>query len=228
VSAIFRAGIIPSCLEFIEKDAIDITIDYLGETAIKIPENTAAQLLIEVDGQYLEPLYSDCEKIDRVLQKFNCGEVLFADNAEQSNALWKLRRTISSAIKEYAACKKADTVVPRANLPELIEGIKEIAAAYKIRCICYGHAGDGNLHVNIIRENCSDTYWETELPKAQRAIFRLVKKLKGTISGEHGIGWVQREFMDEAFSPDELFVQRSVKKAFDPKGLFNPHKLFPE
>jgi glycolate oxidase len=105
--------------------------------------------------------------------------------------------------------------------------VKELAAEYGFTPVCYGHAGDGNLHVNIIKGNLSDQAWNEELPKAIRELFTEVVRLGGTISGEHGIGLVQKEYMDIAFGAAQLDLMRAIKNTFDPKGLLNPGKVFP-
>jgi glycolate oxidase len=105
--------------------------------------------------------------------------------------------------------------------------VKEIGNRYGFQSVCYGHAGDGNLHVNIIRGNLSEEAWNNELPKAIREIFKVCVSLGGTLSGEHGIGWVQKNYMDIAFSERELALQKGIKHVFDPTGILNPGKLFP-
>lgn len=226
VSAIFRAGIVPSCLEFMERQAIDIAKNYLQDERINVKKNTEAQLIIEVDGNHLDSLYEDCEKINQVLEAFDCDEVLFADDEATKNSLWVLRRNLNYAVKDYSAVKKADTVVPRASLPELLEGIHKIGQKHGIKAVNYGHAGDGNLHVTLLKEALSETYWKQEMPLAMQAIFELVASLKGTISGEHGIGWIQKEYLPLVFSPIELHLMRAIKTSFDPKNILNPSKIF--
>ena len=226
VSAIFRAGIVPSCLEFMERQAIEIAKNYLQDDTIKIKENTEAQLIIEVDGNHLDSLYEDCEKINQVLERFDCGDVLFADDEGTKNSLWKLRRNLNSAVKDYSAVKKADTVVPRAALPQLLEGIHAISKKQGLKAVNYGHAGDGNLHVTLLKETRSEEYWNQAMPLAMQAIFELVADLKGTISGEHGIGWIQKEYLKLVFSPVELNLMRAIKTSFDPKNILNPKKIF--
>ena len=225
VSAIFRAGITPSALEFMERSAIDKAITYLGKANFNISENTRAQLLIEVDGNYLETLYTDCETINNVLENFNCSELLFADTESQKIELWKIRRNIGHAVKKTSVYKEEDTVVPRAELPKLIKFIKDISIKYGFEYVCYGHAGDGNLHVNILKGNMTDYEWNTDLNKGIREIFNFVKSLGGTISGEHGIGLVQKSYLDIVFTKTELDLIRSIKKVFDPNGILNPNKI---
>jgi glycolate oxidase len=151
---------------------------------------------------------------------------LLADSAEKKEHFWKLRRTIGESTKHNNTYKEEDTVVPRGKLPELFEGVKTIAARFNLRTVCYGHAGDGNLHVNILKDNHTDSYWQNETKEAIRDIFRLCKKLGGTISGEHGIGAVQKEYMPIVLAEANLEVMRGIKKAFDPNNILNPGKIF--
>jgi glycolate oxidase len=228
VSAIFRAGVVPSALEFMERDAIDWTLRYLHEDFIPVPNDVKAHLLVEVDGSHPDSLFADCETITNVVQNHNAGEVLFAEDEAQKNKLWLMRRKVAEAVKSHSVYKEEDTVVPRYKLPELLEGVKEIGTRYGFKSVCYGHAGDGNLHVNIIKGNLSQEFWEKELPKAIHEIFEHTRSLGGTLSGEHGIGWVQKEYMHIVFSQTELRIMKAIKDVFDPKGILNPGKLFPE
>ena len=116
--------------------------------------------------------------------------------------------------------------MPRAELPQLLEGVKEIGNRYGFKSVCYGHAGDGNLHVNIIKDDMSDEDWKTKLTLGIREIFKLTKELGGTISGEHGIGLVQKEYMDIVLSEENIELQRGIKKLFDPNYILNPGKIF--
>ena len=225
VSAVFNYGIIPSALEFIERDAIDWTLKY-SDYKINIQKDVQAHLLIEVDGDNLDLLYSDCEKIADIMQKYECGEILLADNERQKEQLWQIRRGISEAVKANSIYKEEDTVVPRAELPKLLNGVKKIGNKYGFKSVCYGHAGDGNLHVNIIKANMSDIDWNTKLKLGIREIFELTKNLGGTISGEHGIGFVQKEYMDIVLSKKNIELQKGIKKLFDPNNILNPGKIF--
>lgn len=226
VSAIFIAGIIPSALEFLERDAIDWALKYVQDITIPVKENIQAHLIIEVDGNDKNELMKSCEKIMEVVQGFDCDDILFAESAAEKNAIWKMRRSVAEAVRSHSVYKEEDTVVPRAQLPELLEGVKKIGSHYGFRSVCYGHAGDGNLHVNIIKEHLSDEQWNTILPMGIREIFRLCAKLGGTISGEHGIGWVQKNYMDIAFSETAIRLQKEIKNIFDPKGILNPGKIW--
>ena len=228
VSAIFRAGITPSALEFMERDAIDWTLRYIGEVNIEIKAEVQAHLLIEIDGNYPDVLFAEAEKIMNVLEDFQIDEILFADTEDQKNALWKMRRAVGEAVKSTSIYKEEDTVVPRYKLPVLLAGIKTIGNKYGFKSVCYGHAGDGNLHVNIVKADMTDEQWITEVPKGIREIFELTVSLKGTLSGEHGIGYVQKNYMDIAFNQTQLLLMKGIKNVFDPNGILNPGKVLPD
>lgn len=227
VSAIFRAGIVPSALEFMERDAIDWALEYVDGLNVQVKNEIQAHLLIEVDGNYPEILMAEAEKIMTVVEQFQIDDILFADTEDEKNALWKMRRSIAEAVKANSIYKEEDTVVPRYELPKLLEGIKFIGKKYGFKSVCYGHAGDGNLHVNIIKGNMSDENWQTEVQKGIKEIFELTVSLKGTLSGEHGIGYVQKEFMTIAFSKTHLELMERIKFVFDPNGILNPGKILP-
>lgn len=225
VSAIFRAGITPSGMEFMERDAIEYAMDFIGERPVPLGDEDQAHLLIEVDGNNLDILMADCERITEVVSQFECGEILFAESQAQKDQLWKLRRRVGEAVKAQSIYKEEDTVVPRFELPALLKAVKEIGAKYQFQSVCYGHAGDGNLHVNILKGNMSDEQWNGTIKLGIRELFVRVKALGGTLSGEHGIGLVQREYMDIVFSETHMNLMRAIKKAFDPSGIMNPGKV---
>ncbi len=226
VAAIFRAGITPSGLEFMERDALTWTQAFTGDTSIPVKDNHQAHLLIEVDGFDPEQLMGECEKIMGVLENFETDEILFAESEAQKAGLWALRRKVGEAVKSQSIYKEEDTVVPRYELPALLSAVKRICRQYGLHSVCYGHAGDGNLHVNIIKGDLTDEQWETDLPVAIRALFTEVVALGGTLSGEHGIGLVQQPYMDIAFPEITLQLMRQIKDVFDPKGILNPGKIF--
>ncbi|MDB5030870.1 FAD-linked oxidase C-terminal domain-containing protein [Mucilaginibacter sp.] len=225
VSAIFRAGIIPSALEFMERRGVEWVIEHDG-IVFDLKDDVAAFLLIEVDGTNPDVIFSDCEKINTVLEEFGCTDVLFGESAAQKEELWRIRRTMAVSVKSNSVYKEEDTVVPRAALPQLIKGIKDAGAKYGFESVCYGHAGDGNLHVNIIKANMSDEDWNTKLKDGIREIFELTVSLDGTLSGEHGIGLVQKDFMPIKYSPIHFELWRGIKKVFDKNYILNPGKIF--
>jgi glycolate oxidase len=225
VSAIFRAGIVPSALEFMERRGVEWVKEH-DDIAFDLQDGIEAFLLIEVDGNNQDVIFADCEKINAVLEAYDCRDVLFADSSAQKEELWRLRRTMAVSVKSNSVYKEEDTVVPRAALPQLINGIKEIGGKYGFESVCYGHAGDGNLHVNIIKANMSDADWNNKLKFGIQEIFELTVSLGGTLSGEHGIGLVQKDFMPIKYSEVHFAIWRGIKKVFDPKGILNPGKIF--
>ncbi|MGV7105542.1 FAD-binding oxidoreductase [Flavobacterium sp. U410] len=228
VSAIFRAGIVPSTLEFMERDAIDWSVKYIDNINVTVKPEHQAHLLIEVDGNYPDVLMQEAEKILSVVEQFEVDEVLFADTEDQKNALWRMRRGVAEAVKANSVYKEEDTVVPRYELPTLLKGIKEAGKKYGFQSVCYGHAGDGNLHVNIIKGDLTDEQWQTEVRKGIVEIFELTKSLNGTLSGEHGIGYVQKDFMPIIFNDTSLNLMKGIKQLFDPNNIMNPGKILPD
>jgi len=227
VSAIFRAGFVPSALELMEINALKIVSKMVPDAIVPITDDTAAHLIIEVDGNNLDVLMQEMESIGALLMQYDIGEIYFADDAQQKAALWKLRRRVAEAVKLVGYTIEEDTVVPRAELPALIRGVKELGAEHGFEVVCYGHAGDGNLHIRIHHPGVPNSYGHAGVQIILRDLFKLVHGLGGTISGEHGVGLIQKDFMDIVFSPVNLDLMRSVKQAFDPNQILNPGKILP-
>lgn len=231
IAEIFRAGVTPSGMEFFEREAAMKTIDYCekiyaAKVTTPFPENMDAYLLCELDGNDEEILMRDAERVMNVVENFQAGEILFADTAAQKEELWKIRKNISPAVNAYSLTKAEDVVVPRASLPGLIAGIKEIGKRYGFNSVCYGHLGDGNLHLNVMKEQISDEDWNTKIMDGIGDIFTLAVNLGGTLSGEHGVGIAKKPYMPIAMREANLAVMRGIKKAFDPNGILNPGKIF--
>ncbi len=224
VSEIYRSGVNPAALEFLEKAAIKAAESQLSKV---FPNSEAeAQLLIEIDGNDEEQLNSEVGKIAETVEKFNPLDIILAEDRSKMEELWALRRSVGEAVKSISTYKEEDTVVPRAKMPELLEGVRNITGKYGIRAICYGHAGDGNLHVNILKDNLSNEFWNNNIKTAVKEIFELTVSLGGTISGEHGIGYSQKEYLSIALSEEEINLSKKIKKVFDPNGILNPGKIF--
>ncbi|MFZ9262337.1 MAG: FAD-binding oxidoreductase [Chitinophagaceae bacterium] len=226
VSAIFRAGFTPSALELMEIDALKIVSEEVGSSSVPITPETAAHLIIEVDGNHIETLMNEMESISELLLQFDCGEIYFADDHQQKNELWKLRRRVAEVVKTKGYTIEEDTVVPRAVLPELIREVKELGKKYGFSAVCYGHAGDGNLHIRLNKPGIPNSYGNEEMNNILRELFIAVKKLGGTISGEHGVGLIQKSYMDVMFDPVHFRLMREIKKAFDPNNILNAGKIF--
>ncbi len=226
VSAIFRAGFVPSGLELVEIDALKIVSQFVDSSAVPVDDTIAAHLIIEVDGNNMDVLMSDMEAIAELLTQYEAGEVFFADDAQQKNELWKLRRRVAEAVKTAGYTIEEDTVVPRAELPALIKGVKQLGTQYGFHAVCYGHAGDGNLHIRINHPTIKNSHGNAEMTAALQALFVLVKELGGTISGEHGIGLIQKPYLHTVFREANLHLMREIKKAFDPNNILNAGKIF--
>lgn len=226
VSAIFRAGFTPSALELVEIDALKIVSKFVDSTVVPVSDDMAAHLIIELDGNHADILMTEMETIAALLEQYDCGELFFADDAQQKAELWKLRRRTAEAVKIAGFTIEEDTVVPRAELPALIKGVKELGKKYDFEAVCYGHAGDGNLHIRIRKQGSIYSLNNPDVIPALKALFELVKSLGGTISGEHGIGLIQKEYMDIVFEDASLEIMRGIKKIFDPNNILNSGKIF--
>jgi glycolate oxidase len=226
VSAIFRAGITPSAMELMEIESIRLASKLCDSTAITITDNLAAHLIIEVDGNDKDVLMKDMEAIADVLTNFEVGELYFADDAQQKTELWKIRRKANEASVAAGYTIEEDTVVPRAELPKLIKGVKALAAENGFKVVSYGHAGDGNLHIRINHPLYKKSFENKVIQDILYKIFELVKSLGGTISGEHGIGLIQKSFMPVMFDPITMELMKGIKKVFDPNYILNPGKIF--
>jgi glycolate oxidase len=238
LTKIFFKRIVPCAAEFMERAAIKAAEDKFDK--VYPHSDAAAQLLLEVDGNDERLLEEQCEKIAEVCVE--CGtidvfiaeskagtiDVFIAESKARQDEIWEMRRGVGEAVKSICPYKEEDTVVPRAQLPKLVRLIGEIARRYNLTTISYGHAGDGNIHVNILKKNLTDEEWQNKLPQAITELFERVVELGGTISGEHGIGWVQKRYLPLALSSVELRLMRKIKEVFDPQGILNPGKLLPD
>ena len=216
---IVAAGLVPRVIEFMDAIAVD-TLRAAG--AVGVPENTGALLLIEVDGMDAEGVERDALRLAELAEAEGAIEVIMARHGGEREQLWAARRTLSDAIKKRARFKVAeDVAVPRALAPRLLEGLRAIAARHRVLAPSYGHAGDGNYHVNVLWD---DEGFDVEPVLAD--IFALALSLGGTITGEHGVGLTKRAYLGMEVSAESLALQKELKRVFDPKGLMNPGKIF--
>ncbi|MFZ9387296.1 MAG: FAD-binding oxidoreductase [Chitinophagaceae bacterium] len=227
VSAIFRAGFTPSAMELVEINALRIVSRMVESSAVPVTDDTEAHLIIEVDGNDMDVLMKEMEAISELLSGYDIGEIYFADDAQQKAELWKLRRKVAEAVKLEGYTIEEDTVVPRAELPALIKGVKAVGKKHDFEVVCYGHAGDGNLHIRIRKAGIPNSHGNPVMTAALRELFQLVHALGGTISGEHGIGLIQKPYMDIVFRDTQLRLMREIKKSFDPNNILNAGKIFP-
>ncbi len=226
VAPVFMQGFVPAAMEIMEGEVVRCAAAHLGKSYPH--QEVAAQLLVEVDGHEEERLLKECDAIGEVMLQGGAIDVLLADSNAKQEELWAVRRACGEAIKALAPYRELDTVVPRANLPQHFRGVKEICDRYDFSSYCYGHAGDGNLHVNILKSGRSEQQWQQQLPELVHKVFALTISLGGTISGEHGIGWVQRDYLPMALNRATVRVQQQIKQSLDPASILNPGKLFPD
>ncbi len=224
VSEIMAAGIVPSVCELMDKAVLKAISEYTG---ITLPEETEALLLVEVDGIPQE-VQENLKVVEELCHNRQALEILSTTDADEAEKLWTLRRNISPSLARLAKGKiNEDVSVPRSQLTNLLNEVAKIAKRYSLTIPCFGHAGDGNIHVNVMFDP-DDTLEKTRASQAVEEVFKEVLKLNGTISGEHGIGIVKRDYMRLQMSPAELDTMRKIKRAFDPDALFNPGKMIPE
>ncbi|MFY7965242.1 MAG: FAD-binding oxidoreductase [Chitinophagaceae bacterium] len=226
VSAIFRAGFTPSALELVEIDALKIVSKMVDSFAVPVNDDIAAHLIVEVDGNNVDVLMNDMEQIAELMLEYEGGEVFFADDAAQKEELWKLRRRCAEAVKSVGYTIEEDTVVPRAELPKLIKGVKQLGLQYGFHAVCYGHAGDGNLHIRINHPTIKNSHDNVEMTNILRELFKIVHSLGGVVTGEHGVGLIQKPYIDIVCDNANVQIMRAIKKAFDPNNILNAGKIF--
>ncbi len=225
MNAVFKtmaSGVTPVAMEFLD----NLSIRAVEEKFHKgLPTDAGAILICDVDGDLDEELELQLKKIEKGFYENGCVQFKRAKDKDEADDLWFARRNASQSITIYGSKKlNEDITVPRAKLPEVLKGIDEIAKKYGVKIPCFGHTGDGNVHVNVMVDGSK----EEELKKGHEAIvevFKLAVELGGTLSGEHGIGLSKAPFMSIAFSEAEMNLFRSVKKAFDPNNILNPGKM---
>ena len=223
ISAIMAQPTIPCALEFIDGNAIDIIRDY---SDVIFPDNTGAMLMVEVDGPENQMDFA-IEDIKKVSQSPALLKASIARTKEEVDALWATRKVLSPALRNFAVKKiNEDVVVPVSNIPALINGLEKLSEKYDIPIVNFGHAGNGNIHVNLLFDP-DDEIKNKNAHLCLDAMFDLVLKLNGTLSGEHGVGIEKRDFVDREIEPVTLALMKRIKKEFDPNGILNPDKMFP-
>jgi glycolate oxidase len=226
VTNIIRHRVVPATLELVDRDSLDAVAQALGTRSLA-PEGTGAILLLEVDGGSAA-VEEDAVRVAQACQEAGAIEVRRAGDEAERAELWHVRRELSLSLRMVAPLKfNHDVVVPRGRIPELFALVDRLKQEFRLRIPSFGHAGDGNIHVNIM----SDPSHPGEVDRAHAAeqeLFKGVVALEGAISGEHGIGFAKARFMPLELTPDEIALMKRVKQAFDPLGILNPGKIFPD
>ncbi len=225
VSHIIRERVVPAAVELIDGESLEAVAQYLQVRSLA-PEGTGAVLLVEVDG-VPAAVEDEAKRVERAFAASGATEVLRARDAAERQELWRVRRELSLSLKMISPLKyNHDVVVPKGRIPELFALVHRIRSEYRLRIPLFGHAGDGNIHVNIMVDP-SDQDEIARAHAAERVLFTGVVALEGSISGEHGIGFSKAPFVPLELSPDEIALMKRVKAAFDPYGILNPGKIFP-
>jgi len=224
-TAIVQHRIIPATMEFMERKAVLAAEAFLEK---KAPFREAeAHLLVQLDGDDQASLVAEYEKIGKIVSDYNALDVLVAEDRPARDRIWEMRRCMSDALTANSPMReREDVVVPRAAIPELFRRLQELSHKHSVEIISYGHIGDGNVHINVMKQEMAVEDWERMLPVLLDGLFRDVVALGGTISGEHGIGYVKKRFLPLAVDPAALAMMKKIKAAFDPDGILNPGKIF--
>jgi len=222
VAEIIRSKIVPVTLEFMDRSAIQCVEEYLH---IGLPVKAGALLIIEVDGNN-DVVDKEMRQIEKLCKGFNASEALIASNEEEREKIWSARRAVSPALKRLKPTKiNEDIVVPRNKIPHIIKSLRKIAHDFQITIISFGHAGDGNLHVNIMTDK-EDKREYGRAKKAVKEIFKATLDLDGTLSGEHGVGLAKKSYIGMEIEPAALQKMKQIKNIFDPNNIMNPGKIF--
>jgi glycolate oxidase len=226
VERLFAGGVDPAACELMEAAALAAVARTEPLPAPFV--GAAALLLVELDGDEPESLERRAVRLEELCRGLGGGDAVVATDAAGQRRLWQVRRRIGEAVKSLSVYKEADAVVPRSRLVELVRAARAAAERQGLTAIVYGHAGDGNLHVNLLRGELDQAAWEARRDAAESELFRAVVELGGRITGEHGVGWTQRRYLPLAFTPAGLELLRGLKRTFDPRGILNPGKIFPD
>ena len=224
VTALIRRRVVPATLELIDRESLQAVSAHIGREVA--PPGTGAMLIVEADGAQS----AVDEEIDRVTEscrEAGASRAVLAVDDEERDRLWAARRLISMALRATGLLKiNHDVVVPRGRVPELFAVVDDIRERYGLRVAAFGHAGDGNIHVNLMIDP-ADAEQRALAKTAERTLFERVVALEGSISGEHGIGFAKAPYIGIELSPEEIALMKRVKAAFDPNGILNPGKIFP-
>jgi glycolate oxidase len=224
VNAILDAGVVPATLEMMDETAISCIEEAME---LGLPLDVEAMLIVETDGSDEEAVLREIETAARVCRDNGAREVVVAKTEEEREQLWRARRSVSPSLARKAPNKLGeDITVPRSAIPEAIRRIKAISADYGMPIVIFGHAGDGNLHPNILFDKHDEEQWK-KVEQIVGEIFQVALDLDGTLSGEHGVGTLKRPYMEQALGSLSLDIQRRIKRALDPRGIMNPGKVLP-
>jgi glycolate oxidase len=223
VNVILSAGIVPATLELVDQTAIACIEEAMH---LGLATDVEASLIIETDGSDEQTVVREIDAVNRICKENGARSAKVAKSEEERNGLWRARRSISPSLARKTPNKLGeDITVPRSAIPEVVEHLRSISARYGLQIVIFGHAGDGNLHPNILFDKRKPEEWE-KVEKMVREIFETALALGGTLSGEHGVGVLKRPYFEQAMGQVSVDVQRRIKQALDPLNILNPGKIF--
>lgn len=224
VPMIIKSKAIPTAVEFMEREVIIDSEEYLGK---KFPDSQAdAYLLLKFDGNTTEEIEGYYDSVAKICLEQGAVDVLISDTDERNDSIWKARGAFLEAIKGSTTyMDEADIVVPRNRINDLVEYTHSLQKDVGVRIKSFGHAGDGNLHAYILKDDLSDEVWKERLSLTMEKMYAKARELHGLISGEHGIGFAKRPYLKEYTDPEVIGLMRGIKKVFDPNNILNPHKV---
>lgn len=224
VPFIIKSKSIPTAIEFMQREVILDAEKYLGK---KFPDNSAdAYLLLKFDGNSTEEIEKDYANVAQICLEQGAIDILISDTNEREESIWKARGAFLEAIKGSTTyMDEVDVVVPRGSVNEMVEYIHGLYKEVDIRIKSFGHAGDGNLHAYILKDDLNQEEWEEKMKAAMDKIYGKARELSGQVSGEHGIGYEKKSYLMESMDPATVEIMRGIKRAFDPKNILNPHKV---
>jgi glycolate oxidase len=224
VNAILSAGIVPCTLEMMDDTTIETIEEYMR---LGLPVGAAALLILESDGEDQDTVDREVEAMAAIARRHGASDVRVADSESARDELWRGRRSVGPSLARRAPNKLGEDIsVPRSQIPEAVRRIKQIGHKYDLPIVVFGHAGDGNLHPNILFDKRDDEQWQ-RVEQAVGAIFEVAVELGGTLSGEHGVGVLKQPYLEHALGPVSIEMQRRIKDAWDPNHILNPGKVFP-
>ncbi|WP_338630779.1 FAD-binding oxidoreductase [Clostridium baratii] len=224
VPKIIKSKSIPTAIEFMQKEAIVAAEEYLGK---KFPDHTSdAYLLLTFDGNSREEIEKDYEKVADICLKEGAIDAFISDTEERQESIWSARGAFLEAIKASTTeMDEVDVVVPRNKVAEFVKYTNELQKEFDIRIKSFGHAGDGNLHIYILRDKLDEKAWNEKLQKVMQCMYDKSKELRGQVSGEHGIGFAKKGYLNESLSDELVGLMKGIKLTFDPKNILNPGKV---
>jgi glycolate oxidase len=225
VNAILDAGVVPATLELMDETAIACIEEAME---LGLPLDVEAMLIIETDGSDEKAVLREIETVACVCRESGARQVLVAKDEAEREQLWRARRSVSPSLARQAPNKLGeDITVPRSAIPEAVRRIRAISADYGLPIVVFGHAGDGNLHPNILFDRRDQEQWE-KVERMVGEIFQVALELGGTLSGEHGVGTLKRPYIEQALGSLSVEVQQRIKQALDPQHILNPGKVLPD